>query len=43
MIQSLVHTIQLDRDEMLLLDTFCVKRNAIVYTAEDKNETLVDE
>ena len=33
LIQSLVHTIELNRDEMLLLDTFRVKRNAIDYTA----------
>lgn len=33
-IQSLVHTIDLDNDHMLLLDTFRVKRNAIDYTGE---------
>lgn len=38
MIQSLVHTIGLDKDHMLLLDTFRIKRNAIDYTGE-----LVDE
>lgn len=43
MIQSLVHTIKLDRDEMLLLDTFRVKRNAIDYTGEDVDEASVDE
>ncbi len=43
MIQSLVHTIKLDRDEMLLLDTFRVKRNAIDYTGEDVDEVSVDE
>lgn len=43
MIQSLVHTIELDRDEMLLLDTFRVKRNAIDYTGEDVDEASVDE
>lgn len=37
-IQSLVHSIGLDNDEMLLLDTFRVKRNAADYTGE-----LVDE
>ena len=42
MIQSLVHTIGLDRDEMLLLDTFRVKRNAIDYTADDIDEASVD-
>ena len=43
MIQSLVHTIKLDRDEMLLLDTFRVKRNAIDYTGEDVDEVSVNE
>ena len=38
MIQSLVHTIGLDKDRMLLLDTLRIKRNAIDYTGE-----LVDE
>lgn len=43
MIQSLVHTIELDRDEMLLLDTFRVKRNAIDYTGDAVDESSVDE
>lgn len=43
MIQSLVHTVGLDRDQMLLLDTFRVKRNAIDYTGEDVDEASVDE
>jgi hypothetical protein len=43
MIQSLVHTIDLDRDEILLLDTFRVKCNAIDYTGEDVDESSVDE
>jgi hypothetical protein len=43
MIQSLVHTIELDRDQVLLLDTFRVKRNAIDYTGEDVDEASVDE
>ncbi len=43
MIQSLVHTIELNRDEMLLLDTFRVKRNAIDYTGEDVDEVSVNE
>lgn len=34
MIQSLVHTVGLDTDQMRLLDTFRVKRNAIDYTGE---------
>ena len=43
MIQSLVHTIGLDRDEMLLFDTFRVKRNAIDYTGESVDAASVDE
>lgn len=43
MIQSLVHTIDLDRDEMLLLDTLRVKRNAVDYTGEAVDEASVDE
>lgn len=38
MIQSLVHSIDLNNDDRLLLDTFRVKRNAADYTGE-----LVDE
>ena len=38
MIQSLVHSIELDNDDRLLLDTFRVKRNAADYTGE-----LIDE
>jgi hypothetical protein len=34
MIQSLVHTIAMDNDHMLLLDTFRAKRNATDYTGE---------
>ena len=34
MIQSLVHSINLNNDERLLLDTFRVKRNAADYTGE---------
>ena len=37
LIQSLVHTIELNRDEMLLLDTFRVKRKAIDYTGVSPN------
>jgi hypothetical protein len=43
MIQTLVHSIGLDRDQMLLLDTFRVKRNAIDYTGDDVDEASVDE
>jgi len=43
MIQSLVHSIGLDRDQMLLLDTFRVKRNAIDYTGDDVDVASVDE
>jgi hypothetical protein len=34
MIQSLVHSVGVDNDQMTLLDTFRVKRNAIDYTGE---------
>ena len=43
MIQSLAHSIGLDRDQMLLLDTFRVKRNAIDYTGADVDEASVEE
>jgi len=43
MIQSLVHSIGLDRDLTLVLDTFRIKRNAIDYTGENVDETSVDE
>lgn len=43
MIQSLVHSVELDRDRMLLLDTFRVKRNAIDYTGDDVDEASVEE
>ncbi|MDE0343744.1 MAG: DNA-binding protein [Deltaproteobacteria bacterium] len=43
MIQSLVHSVELDRDRMLLLDAFRVKRNAIDYTGDDVDEASVDE
>jgi hypothetical protein len=42
MIQSLVLSIGLISDEMLLLDTFRVKRNAIAYTGEDVDEASVE-
>ena len=38
MTHALVHTIGLDKNNMLLLDTLRIKRNAIDYTGE-----LVDE
>jgi hypothetical protein len=41
MIQSLVHSVGLDKDEMRVLDTFRVKRNAIDYTGEDVDEGSV--
>ena len=43
MIQFLVHSIGLNRDQMLLLDTFRVKRNAIDYTGDDVDVASVDE
>ena len=42
MIHSLIHTIDLDRDQVLLLDTFRVKRNAIDYTGDDVDEGSVE-
>lgn len=42
MLQSLVHSIELDRDQMLLLDTFRVKRNANNYTGDDVDESSVE-
>lgn len=41
MIQSLVHTVGLDKDEIRVLDTFRVKRNAIDYTGADVDEGSV--
>ncbi|MGB5740745.1 MAG: hypothetical protein WBM54_15490 [Woeseia sp.] len=35
MIQSLVHSVGLDSNQVMLLETFRIKRNAIDYTAED--------
>ena len=43
MIQCLVHTVELDRDQMMLLETFRVKRNAIDYTGDNIDEASVDE
>ena len=43
MIQSLVHSVALDNDQMRLLDTFRVKRNAIDYTGEDVDGGSVEE
>jgi hypothetical protein len=43
MIQSLVHSIGLDPEETVFLDTFRVKRNAIDYTGEDVDEASVEE
>ena len=43
MIQSLVHSIGLDNDRMLLLETFRVKRNAIDYTGDEVDEASVQE
>jgi len=42
MIQSLTHSIGLDNDRMVVLDTFRVKRNAIDYTGEDVDEASVE-
>ncbi|HNP36239.1 MAG TPA: hypothetical protein PKK10_10325 [Woeseiaceae bacterium] len=43
MIQSLVHTVELGRDRILLLETFRIKRNAIDCTGDDIDEASVDE
>ena len=43
MIQCLVHSVDLDRNQMLLLDTFRVKRNAIDYMGDDVDEASVEE
>ena len=43
MIQSLVNSVELDNDQMRMLDTFRVKRNAIDYTGEDVDENSVIE
>lgn len=42
MIQSLANSIGLDKDEVRLLDTFRVKRNAIDYLGADVDEGSVD-
>ncbi len=42
MIQSLVHSVGLDNDQILLLDTFRVKRNAIDYTGEHVDAVSVE-
>ena len=42
-IQSLVHSIRFHHDEMLLLNTFRVKRNAVDYTGELVDEGSVTE
>ncbi|TDJ46188.1 MAG: DNA-binding protein [Gammaproteobacteria bacterium] len=42
MIQSLVHSVGLDTDQMRVLDSFRVKRNAINYTGEDMDIASVE-
>ncbi len=42
-IQSLVHSVGLDNDQRLLLDTFRVKRNAVDYTGDLIDEGSVTE
>jgi len=42
MIQTLNTSIGLDTDQMLLLDTFRVKRNAIDYTGDDVDVVSVE-
>ncbi len=43
MIQSLVQSVGLAADQMRLLETFRVKRNAIDYTGEDVDTASVEE
>ena len=43
LIQSLVHSIGFDQDQMLLLNTFRVKRNAIDYTGDSVDAVSVSE
>ena len=43
LIQSLAHSVELDKDQSRLLDTFRVKRNAIDYTGEDVDGGSVEE
>ena len=42
MIQSLVHSVGLDADQMRVLDTFRVKRNTINYTGKDMDIASVE-
>ena len=42
MIQSLVHSVGLSNDQMLLLNNFRGRRNAIDYTGEDVDEDSVE-
>jgi len=42
MIQSLGHSVELNNDKIILLDTFRVKRNALNYSGEDVDEASVD-
>jgi hypothetical protein len=42
MIQTLTHSVGLDNDRMLVLDTFRAKRNAIDYTGEDVDANSVE-
>jgi len=42
MIQSLVHSVGLDADQVRVLDTFRVKRNTINYTGEDMDIASVE-
>ena len=43
MIQSLVHSIGLDQGQILLLNTFRIKRNAIDYTGDSVDAVSVSE
>jgi len=43
LVQSLVHSVGLDNDQMRLLDTFRIKRNANDYMGEAIDEASVEE
>lgn len=42
MIQSLTHSVGLDNDRMILLDTFRIKRHALNYSGEDMDHSSLE-
>lgn len=42
MIQSLCHSVALDNDQMIMLNTFRVKRNALNYSGENVDEVSLE-